>query len=165
MDSTLARYLLYYPVTTLKGEFVFRYLGQYRRFQWLSQDAIRQYQLDRVRKLIRDASELSPYYRERFAQHGVSARSIRSLDDLQSLPCITKQDLIANRKTMSIARNWFVSTKTTGGSTGEPVQLLKTATALARERAATWRSYEWAGVTVGDPQGRFWGFLICATLA
>jgi phenylacetate-CoA ligase len=157
MDSVLSKYLLYYPVTTLKGEFVFRYMGQYRRFQWLSPDAIRQYQLDQVRRLIKAAIDRSPHYREVYAQSGVSVDSIRSLDDLRSLPSLSKQDLIANRERMSIKVGGFVSEKTTGGSTGEPVRLLKTATALARERAATWRAYEWAGVNIGDPQGRFWG--------
>jgi phenylacetate-CoA ligase len=47
--------------------------------------------------------------------------------------------------------------KTTGGSTGQAVTIAKNADALARERAATWRAYEWAGVNIGDVQARFWG--------
>lgn len=157
MNSTLAKYLLYYPVTTLKGEFVFRYLGQYDRFQWLPPDDIRQYQLDRLRKLVQAAINGSAYYRQVYAENGISVDRIRSLDDLRALPYVSKQNLIAHQERMSIGRNWFASVKTTGGSTGEPVRLLKTATALARERAATWRAYAWAGIQVGDPQGRFWG--------
>lgn len=57
-------------------------------------------------------------------------------------------------KTQSRSRS---TQKTTGGSTGEPVTVFKNSTGLAKERAATWRAYEWAGVTIGTKQARFWG--------
>ena len=47
--------------------------------------------------------------------------------------------------------------KTTGGSTGEPLTLLKSPDAVARELAATWRGYRWAGIDMGARQARFWG--------
>jgi phenylacetate-CoA ligase len=54
-------------------------------------------------------------------------------------------------------RFWLLTKKTTGGSTGEPVTIRKTRNAMAWELAATWRGYSWAGIEIGDRQGRFWG--------
>jgi phenylacetate-CoA ligase len=51
----------------------------------------------------------------------------------------------------------MLTRKTTGGSTGEPVTINKTRQAMAWELAATWRGYSWAGIDIGDRQGRFWG--------
>jgi len=47
--------------------------------------------------------------------------------------------------------------KTTGGSTGQAVTLLKSRQAMACEPAATWRGYSWAGISIGDKQARFFG--------
>ena len=47
--------------------------------------------------------------------------------------------------------------KTTSGSTGHPVTVRKNRDALARERAADWRAYGWAGVAVAAPQALLWG--------
>ncbi len=47
--------------------------------------------------------------------------------------------------------------KTTGGSTGQTVTILKTQQSWLWEIAATWRGYRWANVEIGDPQARFWG--------
>jgi len=54
-------------------------------------------------------------------------------------------------------RAWGTIRKSTSGSTGNPVTVYKSLTASAATYAAYWRGYEWAGVRVGDPQGRFWG--------
>lgn len=80
------------------------------------------------------------------------------LDALLPLPFLTKADLQQSAAMLSSTANLGrLVTKTTGGSTGEPVTLWKTREAWARELAATWRGYDWAGVEVGDLQARFWG--------
>lgn len=47
--------------------------------------------------------------------------------------------------------------KTTGGSTGRPVTIVKNSEAVAREMAASWLGYGWFGIGIGDPCVRFWG--------
>lgn len=80
------------------------------------------------------------------------------LDALRTLPFLAKADLQQSAaKLRSTANLGRLVTKTTGGSTGEPVTLWKTRDAWARELAASWRGYDWAGVEVGDLQARFWG--------
>src|SRR5690625_6843503 len=78
-------------------------------------------------------------------------------DVVQGIPFLQKADLIKHIDEIVTYKSKLASAKTTGGSTGEPVKLYKNPDALARERAATWRSYGWAGITNGDRQARFWG--------
>jgi phenylacetate-CoA ligase len=157
MNKYLSRYLFYYPSTLMKGELIGAYLKQAREFQWLTTEEIEKYQLNRVRKLIRFALEHSPFYRERYKGVISSSEDIRSLRDLEKLPVLTKSDLIEHRERISTIWASISGSKVTGGSTGQPVHLKKNPSALARERAITWRSYEWAGIEIGDPQARFWG--------
>jgi phenylacetate-CoA ligase len=158
MNPDLSKYLFYYPTTVAKGEFIWRHLSNYRRFQNFSPDRIAQYQVENFRRLLKHAYANSPFYKNSFDQAGIKPEDFNSLEDAKHFPCITKDDLASHKSQIVTTQNqFFVSTKTTGGSTGQVVTLDKNADALARERAATWRAYEWAGVSIGDPQARFWG--------
>jgi phenylacetate-CoA ligase len=159
MNTLFSRYFLYYPITALKGEFVALHLNRYRKSQYYTPSVILANQENHAKKLIRHAKLCSPYYKNRLPEISWSGLSTEKFWEVfQEIPLLTKQDLILHGANIQSKRSRFLfSKKTTGGSTGEPVTILKNANALARERAATWRAYEWAGIVVGDPQGRFWG--------
>jgi phenylacetate-CoA ligase len=131
--------------------------------QWHSPAALRDAQEDALSRLLRDIRQNVDWYRQ---------PAYSSCDDVSALPTISKQDIKSSRarflRDPSVPR---CVTKTTGGSTGEPVTLIKTSHAMERELAAAWRGYEWAGVGIGSRQARFWGVphtrkgrvLACAT--
>jgi phenylacetate-coenzyme A ligase PaaK-like adenylate-forming protein len=62
------------------------------RLTW-STDRLREYQLDALRRLLARAVEDSPYHRRRL---GRAAADPASLDELSSLPVMTKPDMMAN---------------------------------------------------------------------
>lgn len=156
MNRIISKYLFYYPVTLAKGEFIHRYLKTYEQFQFLSKKNIEEYQLHHLKKLIHHAINRSLFYKNHFLE--ISNLDINKLSDLSQLPALSKSNLVDNvRDLTTFDSTRFFSRKTTGGSTGQAVTLYKNADALARERAATWRSYRWAGIDIGDPQARFWG--------
>ncbi len=158
MNRFLSKYLFYYPVTISRGEIVFKYLMQYKRMQWINNTDIEAYQFKKLNKLIKYAVANSSYYKQLMSDNGITISSINSLADLARVPATTKSDIVNYYTTILSTRKFlFSSSKTTGGSTGQPVTIKKNADALARERAATWRAYEWAGVGIGDIQARFWG--------
>ncbi len=158
MHSLLSKYLFYYPVTLLKGEAIAKYLSEYERFQHLPTQDILSYQLLHLNRLLSHAYSKSSYYKESFDSQGVNISEIQTLDDLSKLPFLSKSDLSSRLCDITtVNKSFFTSVKTTGGSTGQAVTLLKDSDALARERAATWRCYRWAGVGIGDSQARFWG--------
>ena len=133
-------------------------MAQYERFQYSTKETINLYQIENLKKLLRHAYTKSDYYRELYDEHGVNLSSIHTLEDIKKLPYLTKNDLVKRYGQIATSSvSPLTSKKTTGGSTGQVVTLLKNSAALARERAATWRSYKWAGVEMGDQQARFWG--------
>ena len=61
------------------------------RWQDLPERVIRRLQAEKLRHYLRRiVLPFSAHYRELFGQHGVTADSIRSLEDLQRLPFTTK---------------------------------------------------------------------------
>lgn len=158
MHKNLSKALFYYPVTMLKGEPVALLLSDYRRNQWIGADKLGELQLSRFKKILAYAYKNSEFYRNLYDSAGIVPESVKSFDDLQSIPTVSKVDIIKNLSEMSVDHGrFFRSSKTTGGSTGQPVSIYKNPLALARERCATARAYEWAGISLGDPQLRFWG--------
>lgn len=150
MNPIIAKYLLYYPVTLINGENIAKHLKSYEQFQWLPNEKIIQSQTTSLTNIIEHVKNNSPYYSSFFGED-------LSLENFNSAPFLTKQLLIKNFDQICTSRIKGASLKTTGGSTGEPVRIYKNSDALARERAATWRSYGWAGIGIGDKQARFWG--------
>lgn len=156
MNNRLSSLLFYYPATLLRGENVLAHLPRYRHFQWRPQQDIEAYQRRQLGRLLDFAYRNTTYYRQLFDRQSIEPRDIHDLSDLAKLPFLTKHNLVMHAPALT-ANTRFASWKTTGGSTGQAVTVLKNPDALARERAATWRGYEWAGVGVGDRQGRLWG--------
>lgn len=154
MNHLLSKYLLYYPVTLLRGELIARHLESYEHFQWQTLDEIHYYQIEKLNQLLQYASSEIPYYKNKIP---LEKGKLTSLDQLSSLPLLLKTDLTQHADDLTSGKQLFSSSKTTGGSTGQAVTVKKNPDALARERAATWRAYRWAGINIGDPQARFWG--------
>lgn len=156
MKGFLNKYFLYYPLTLLKGERIAPYLAEARKFQWKSRSEIEAHQLQRLKAMLSYAIEHVPYYQRTLDP--VAVDSLASIADLANLPMLEKQNLIADFDELRSEKKFFAtSTKTTGGSTGQAVTLLKNSDALARERAVTARSYEWANVGLCEAQARLWG--------
>ncbi len=156
MHSWLNRNLLYRPVSAIQAGPVDRHLrtlvGREREDPQV-RDARR---LEALRGLLAHASDHVPHYRCVLA--GSDVQGIASLSALTELPFLSKSDLQSRKDSLrSEAPVGHVIQKTTGGSTGEPVTVLKSRDAWAWELAATWRGYSWAGVAMGDLQARFWG--------
>lgn len=158
MNKTLSKYLFYYPATLLRGELVWKYLKQYQEQQWQSKDSLMQYQIVSLKRLLHHAADTVPYYQHVFFDGNIDINKIDNLEQLKQIPILTKSDVVSNADELRSTKHFtFISNKTTGGSTGQAVSISKNADALARERAATWRAYMWAGVSIGDIQARFWG--------
>lgn len=149
------RNLVYYPVARYQAGPVRRYGASLARTQFASRGELARLQMERLSALIAHASARVPFHAGRLPE-------VSATDDVQAvlaqLPFLQKQDLQSRADDLRSrpAPGKLVS-KTTGGSTGEPVTVWKTRDAWAWELAATWRGYSWAGIEAGDLQARFWG--------
>ena len=112
----------------------------------------------RLREVLSHAFERSPYWRERSVHIPGSLLLESPAEALRLVPLLDKVAL--QRSALELraeGRLGRVSLKTTGGSTGQAVTVLKNAEALAGEMAASWLGYGWVGIRIGDRAVRFWG--------
>jgi phenylacetate-CoA ligase len=105
----------------------------------------------RLRTLLDHAYKNVPYYRRMFRQRNLKPQHIQSVDDLNKLPIVTKND-IRQHFDEFIARNsqnYRPIAAATGGSTGEPLRFFIDVRSAAAE-AALWRGWGYAGYKLGD---------------
>ena len=90
------------------------------QFDSLSNEERRRYIFDRIYRLISFAIENVPFYRRFYAERGFSISQLRSFNDIDKIPIVTKELLqTISLETRSSNRRGRVISHT-GGSTGEP---------------------------------------------
>jgi phenylacetate-CoA ligase len=88
----------------------------------------RRLQEERLRVMVRHAYENVPLYREKYDRAGIDPATIRSLDDLQRLPMVSKDDLKKGFPFAILSRRIDAEnclTVSTSGSTGSPVRVFR----------------------------------------
>ena len=135
-----------------------REFRELKRTQWLSEDELRALQLARVQRLVKHAYEQVPFYRERYQSAGVHPEDIKSLEDFEALPFLTRQDVRDNWKRM-VAQNFprqELQKSETGGSTGEPIHFFLEGSFWWRNAANVFRLRDWRGVQEGEKAAWIW---------
>lgn len=155
LDRFLFRYAVYMPAVWIRGEPLRRCLAELEQTQWAPADTLRQIQEDKLNRLIDVAARDVPYYRSTIDRQRHPRRL--TLEDLRGLPLLTKEQLRTHGAALRAPAPGRASMKTTGGSTGQAVTILKSRQATGYELAAMWRGWRWAGIEIGDRQARFWG--------
>lgn len=75
----------------------------------MPREQLRELQLQRLKKTVSIAAN-SPYYKKVFQEHGITADSIRSIEDIRKIPFTTKADMRANYPLQAICvRTEYVS--------------------------------------------------------
>ncbi len=98
------------------------------KIERMGRDELVSLQLERLRWQVRRCWEGSPFYRERLEEAGLGSESIRSLDDIEKIPPVTKQELREEQKnhppfgryTVAPPGDWGELHPSTG-TTGVPV--------------------------------------------
>jgi len=158
MNKWIAKYILFLPGHALRGEYTLRYIHEFEKTQWLPGTAIEKAQWQKFLRLIKHTADHSPFYRSLYQAHHVQIDKIRHKEDLLNIPQLTKDDLRYHQQEMRVPHTGTrLSKKTTGGSTGEAVTVLKSRKAMAYQDAAMWRCLRWFDIDIGDKQARFWG--------
>jgi phenylacetate-CoA ligase len=128
------------------------------RLRW-SLDEVLRYRDERLRQFVAHAAETVPFYHARFAQLGIDPAEIRSLDDLRSLPILTKpeaqehvHELVSSA--VSDSKRIFAHTSgTTGGALRFPV----TMRSIQEQWVVYWRYRRSHGIDLGTWCGYFGG--------
>jgi len=155
--STLNR-LAYGAALIVAGERqMFRRLREFSDAERRPPELLRARQNGRIHRILTYAARNVAFYRDAWRGERIPEGSdVRAF--LEGLPLISKRDLQRNFESLrAFPRSSRTTRKTTGGSTGEPVTVIKDRSATAAERAAMWCAYGWHGIAVADRAVRFWG--------
>jgi phenylacetate-CoA ligase len=136
-----------------------RYYETLNSTQWMSQSQVNELQAEKLRLLIRHAYRSVPYYRSRMRELGLTPEDIRTQEDLQKLPMLTKDDVRKSLHFDIVAEGVSHSELlriSTSGSTGEPFVCYADRAQVEFRWAATLRAQEWTGYRFGDPCVRLW---------
>src|SRR6185503_16324365 len=107
----------------------------------------------------RHAYQHTAYYREVMDELGVRPEDIESVADLHKLPLLDR-DTVRATMDSRLAGGPFgpLITKSTSGTTGEPVVVKYNAESRHWRDATRWRGYGWGGYRIGMRAFHYWGF-------
>ena len=112
-------------------------------------DAIRFYQNEQLRKMIRHCHQNIPYYRDLFTELQLQPDDIQTVEDLRKLPLMDKKTVRANFDKLidKKRKNLLCKVGMTSGTTGSPARFLRDYNSINFEHAAAWRQWHNAGDT------------------
>ncbi|MEP6725558.1 MAG: AMP-binding protein [Bacteroidota bacterium] len=99
---------------------------------WQSKEQIKKLQEEKLQETL-SYLQISPFYRQLFADHKIDCTTIKSLADLQQLPVTTKEDLQQrNDDFLCVPKNKIIEYTSTSGTLGSPVTVALTENDLQR---------------------------------
>ncbi|MFC2088975.1 phenylacetate--CoA ligase family protein, partial [Calditrichota bacterium] len=124
------------------------YFDFLQKSQWWSLEELKNYQLEQLKELVKFVYEKVPYYQRSFKEKRLKPSDIKTLDDLQLLPLITKEEVrehidefIPVCVDKSNLKMWV-----TGGTSGIPLTMyLDSFYSSMIEEAFSLRQRVWAG--------------------
>ena len=109
---------------------------------WTTKE-LENYQLSRLKHLVKSAYNEVPYYNSLFKMNNLLPEDINKISDLSKIPILTKNEI---RKNISDFKSKSFKTKklrkvSTGGSTGVPLDYMMSWETYSWHRAALYRNY------------------------
>ena len=141
----------------IKGHDTTRRLRDLERSQWWDEATLGASQISRLRAFLGLVGTQVPYYRDLFRRTGFHPAALQGESDLARLPLLTKADIRAHHAAFVREGAHGLATYSTGGSTGEPLQLFVGPARVSADVASRCRAMRWWGVDVGDPEVVLWG--------
>lgn len=135
-----------------------RYSGRFGEFQemlqkteWYSRHDVEAYQDEHLRAVVAHAYETVPYYRRTFDERKLTPADVRSRDDLQKLPLLTRQDIRRHFDDLKSTARPGRSMRSghTSGTTGTPLTVGYDRDTVWMTYAVFDRHYRWAGARMG----------------
>lgn len=135
----------------LRSGRLFRHiLSQLEQNAALSYEQLVDYQNDRLRQTIQDAYTGVPYFRNQFDRLGLTPYHIQTIEDLEKLPIINKEDLREHQSDLVSTKVRVKYKKYTSGTTGSPVANWRDLYNANFEQACMWRMWRLFGIDFKD---------------
>jgi phenylacetate-CoA ligase len=116
-------------------------------------------QLEKLKDLLCWAYDNSVFYNELYKKNNFDPFKFSSLDDINNIPIVTKQDLLNEFEKIQVKKGCGkLIFSETSGSTGQSLKFYRNKDWDASTRAAIFRGYSWYDVKPWERNGYFWGF-------
>ncbi len=127
-----------------------------------TKEQIERHQLNEIKRIIKYAYDNTEGYYKLYNEHGITPKLIKSINDFQTIPFVTKELIRDNLPDFSIdiKDKEYV---TTGGSTGIPFGFYREKIAFAKELASKAHQYFRIGWKEGERQMVFRGMVISSS--
>jgi len=134
-------------------------LREYEERTFWSAEQIRAFRDQRLRSFVQHCARTVPFYRRRFQECGISPEDIQTLDDLQHLPILTKDEVRAHYPELvsEAVPRWQQIVTHTSGTTGGGLRFATTLRAIQEQWACWWRYRRWHSIQQGTWCGYFGG--------
>ncbi len=158
MHPLLVKRLIFPLHERLKGKRTYVRLRELERTQWLTPNALRELQFQRLKGHLEYAYREVPYYTRLLGEHELQPWRIHSFEDFARIPYLTKEIIREHFDELQPRRRPHrIQRMSTGGSTGQPVTVLVDAERASFTDAARIRAHRWFGVDVGSREIVLWG--------
>ncbi len=142
----------------IKNDNFFYISEQLEKEQWFPKARIEELQVERLQKILDHAYNESKFYRQKYDDARVKPEDIKTLEDLQKLPLLTREDLQIHSKAMLCPPpNVSVYSDSSGGSTGNPVNFYHDNVYRSFAGAFELLFLSWHNISRGDKTAIFWG--------
>ena len=155
--GTALRNVLYPAWERLRGRPTFELLASLQRTERASLDELTAIRTGYLRRLVRHAYHHTVYYRRVFDERSLSPDDIRTFDDLAKIPMLPRGTAQSSVDVRTAAWPDVAVSKTTSGSTGQPLEVRFSSESLHWRDATRWRGFGWGGYRMGDKCMHLWG--------
>lgn len=128
---------------------------------WLAEQ-IRAYRDQCLRTFVKHSFDTVPFYRKQFKKRGINPNEIQTIEDLQRVPIITKEEVQDHYHGMvseKIPKRQQIMVHTSG-TTGGGLRFATTLRSIREQWAIIWRYFRWHEIKLGTWCGYFGGRLI-----
>lgn len=138
-----------------------RYIARRRLLeesQWWPREDVRAFQWQELQRLLAHAFTSVPYLQRKYRDAGIALEDIRTWDDFERIPPLTRQEVNAHREELcSTSFQGKLLPHATGGSSGTPTRFYRTYESYDWRCAAKDRAYSWSGWRLGERSLYLWG--------
>lgn len=155
MRSFFARWGLIYPVHLLRREWILPHRAEIEELSKLSKVDMQRWQETKLIRLLTQAFQNDPYYQKLLKPYVQYFN--QPLEWFNQIPLLTKEIIREEESRRNHSFCAGLDQRSTSGSTGSPFVFWKDRLATGFMQALQDQAFSWYGLSVGEPQARFWG--------
>jgi len=157
-DNFIRKNIFLFSHSILDKSFSSRYY-QLQKNQWRSREELNEEQEKNLHAIIKYSYENVPYYSKLFKKLKLKINDVKTIEDLNKLPILTKDTIKNNYEDFKPVhlQNIKYYYRSTGGSTGTPFQYRLSKNDRFISAALLYRGWGYAGYKIGDKMGLIGG--------